>query len=204
MKRKLLAFWKWLSKADATDTFSGAIFVIACGVCARFVPRFVPAVHELGHTAACYMIGGHVTDWNLIFFGAHTPCTTPTAFVVAAGPFTSVAAWLLLTCLFNWQLKYLSNTKYLFHFAVWSWVWWSAAAFGEFYGDAYHAYSEVIPQNDGGYFVHMTGINPVLAGLVWAGIIAALAFPLVHVGRKTFKLWTTPLPRSTPVAPITA
>jgi hypothetical protein len=147
----------------------------------------VPAIHELGHSAVCLIQGGAVTNWTFVFFSHHTPCTKPTAVAVAAGPLTSIGAWLLCTAVFNWQVGRL-KMRYLFNFAVWLWLWWSFFFFHEQSSHAYYAYLAALP-DDGGRFVQMTGLSPVLIGTTIVAVIVILLPLFFYVGAKTWRVW---------------
>jgi len=87
----------------------------------------VPTIHESGHTVACLIEGGAVTQWRPLAFGSepHTACSAKLApFFCAAGSLTSIAAWLLCTYVYSSHATRLGTGR-LWNFAATLWPWWS-------------------------------------------------------------------------------
>ena len=67
------------------------------------------------------------------------------------------------------------------------WCFWSFLFCAELFPDALHAYTDVSLQSDAGYFVHVTGINPLVASTTVLVVIALLSVPLIRVGGQIWK-----------------
>ncbi len=170
------------------DLYNVLLFILTWGVTCILALAIVPAIHEVGHAAACLTQGNSVTHLQPLPFGAEpdTGCTQITPFVCAAGPLTTAAAWLLCTYSFR-RLAVRLTPGHLFTFLSALWLWWSFWAFGEFVLDAIHAYSDVPLHHDTGYFVHLTGINPALASATMFVAIAVLSVPLLRAAAHTLR-----------------
>jgi len=166
------------------------LFILTWGVTCILALAIVPAIHEVGHAAACLTQGNSVTHLQPLPFGAEpdTGCTQIMPLVCAAGPLTTAAAWLLCTYSFR-RLAVRLTPGHLFTFLSALWLWWSVWAFGEFVMDAY---SDVPLHHDTGYFVHLIGINPAFASATMFVAIAVLSVPpgprgCPHAERRRFR-----------------
>lgn len=164
-------------------------FILTSGITCILALIIVPTIHESGHAAACIIQGGVVTHWKPLPFGseADTGCSGGlTPFLCAAGSLASIAAWLVCTYVYSRHATRLGTGR-LWNFAAMLWFWWSMWVFGELFMDALHAYSDVPLHHDAGYFVHLTGINPVDASIVIVAVMAILSVPFVRVARQTVR-----------------
>ena len=162
-------------------------FILTSGITCILALIIVPTIHESGHAAACIIQGGAVTHWQPLPFGteADTGCSAGlTPFLCAAGSLASIAAWLLCTYVYSRYATRLGTGR-LWNLTATLWFWWSLWVSGELSMDALHAYSDVPLHHDAGYFVHLTGINPVVASITILAVIAILGVPFVRVARQT-------------------
>jgi hypothetical protein len=160
-------------------------------VLARFI---VPGLHETGHAVACLAEGHHIVEWDPFLIGNHGPhteCPPITWSIAAAGSLTSIIAWTFATNIFVGLLDRL-RTGHLFVrvFVAMLWFGWSLWLFEELAGDAIHAYSDVPLSHDAGYFVHLTGTNPVLVSGAVATVIAVVFWQFARVCVRALDAWT--------------
>jgi hypothetical protein len=155
----------------------------------------VPGLHETGHAVACLAEGHPIVEWHAFpigNYGPHTSCPPVTWPIAAAGTLTSIVAWIFATSVFVRLLDRLRSAHlFVFAFVAMLWFGWSAWLFEELAGDALHAYSDVPPLHDAGYFVHLTGINPTVASAAMFALVAILIVPFLHVGARTLKSQNT-------------
>ena len=179
-----------MTSEKITSSVRGLVTILSAGILALIL---VPTRHESGHAAVCLIDG--VVGTQLQPFGAHpqTRCLPPTLtpIRIAAGSLTSVAARLLFTYVVNRAPRPIRGS--FWNFIATLWFFWSFWLFcDELFGDALHAYADVSLQTDAGYFVHVTGINPLVASATVVARIALLSLPLVRVGGQIWKnsdLW---------------
>jgi hypothetical protein len=166
------------------------VITIVAMVLARII---VPGLHETGHAVACLAEGHLIVEWHpfpIGNYGPHTSCPPVTWPIAAAGTLTSIVAWIFAAYVFVRLLDRLRSAHlFVLVFVAMLWFGWSAWLFEELAGDALHAYSDVPPLHDAGYFVRLTGINPAVASTVMLVVIAVLFWPFARISIRALRTW---------------
>jgi hypothetical protein len=135
-------------------------------------------LHETGHASVCVAIGGSVGGLRHWVHGIlpftlspATGCTiTNAASAWAAGPLTSIGAWLAGALAVSILLKRVVRERTLICVHAF-WIFWSMWFLLELLADTINAYAPSSARHDTTQFVHLTGINPSFVGIPLAALL---------------------------------
>jgi hypothetical protein len=137
-------------------------------------------IHETGHALTCEAIGGNVGG---LWYWVHgilpftlipaTGCTiTNVALAWAAGPLTSIGAWLAGALAVSILIKRIIRERTIICVHAF-WIFWSLWFLLELLADTINAYAPSSAQHDTTQVIHLAGIGPNLVGIPLAALLVA-------------------------------